>query len=201
MHPRTMLDETAHICGRMGVPALLFCGCFIFAFVLWQQPAQTWGQGRAALAVRSAGFTDGGTIPRRFTCDGEGMSPEITWTAAPTETKSIALVMDDLDAPGGFTHWLAWNLAPELRELPEGASTRHAMPQGSNEGRNDFDVLGYGGPCPPHGSSHHYVFSLYAIDRRLELAAGASKKQLYAAMSGHVLVHGQLTGSYMRIRP
>ncbi len=106
--------------------------------------------------------------------------------------------MDDPDTPTDFSHWLVYNIAPGVRELTEGASTEGAMPQGSTEGRNDFGHSGYGGPCPPRGNLHHYLFRVYALDRLLDLPAGATRKQLDAAIGGHIVSQGQIVGIYQR---
>jgi Raf kinase inhibitor-like YbhB/YbcL family protein len=150
------------------------------------------------LAVTSRSFSDGGVIPRRYTCDGAGISPDLRWAGAPEGTKSFALVMHDPDAPADFTHWLAYNIPPGLHELPEGASTGGAMPEGSAEGANDFGRAGYGGPCPPAGAAHHYVFQLYALDSRLNLPAGVDRNHLELAMKSHVVAGGKIVGEYGR---
>jgi hypothetical protein len=129
------------------------------------------------------------------------LSPHLEWQSAPAGTKSFAIVMDDPDAPTDFTHWLVYNIPPSVRELAEGASTQRSMPQGAAEGRNDFGRSGYGGPCPPRGNPHHYVFRVYALDLRLDLFAGATRKQVDAAMSGHVVAQGQAVGTYQRMTP
>ncbi len=106
--------------------------------------------------------------------------------------------MNDPDAPIDFTHWLAYNIQPGVRRLAEGASPHGIMPKGSAEGKNSFGRLGYGGPCPPPGKPHHYVFRLYALDVLLALTPGASREQLEFAIHGHVLAEGQLIGVYRR---
>jgi Raf kinase inhibitor-like YbhB/YbcL family protein len=154
------------------------------------------GKDGAALEVESTSFSNGGIIPGRYTCDGASLSPELHWTAAPAGTKSFALVMDDPDALD-FTHWIAYNIRPDARELAEGAS-RSQMSQGSAEGANSYGAVGYAGPCPPPGKPHHYVFRVFALDRSLALPAGAARGQVNAAMKGHVLAEGRTTGLYQR---
>ena len=105
-------------------------------------------------------------------------------------------MMRDPDAPLEFTHWIVFNIPPSIHFLPEGASGKAGMPQGSVEGTNDFGHRGYGGPCPPGGRPHHYVFQIFALDIRLGLQPGASRKQFEAAFSGHILAEGELTGLY-----
>jgi hypothetical protein len=162
------------------------------------EPQIAQAQDSASLQVESASFTGGGDVPRRFTCDGAGISPGLDWSAPPAGTRSQAIVMHDPDAAFDFTHWIAFNLPPGTRSLAEGASAEGSMPQGASEGANDFGHVGYGGPCPPGGRSHHYLFHLYALDVRLDLPPGASRKQLESAIRGHILAEGQLVGTYRR---
>jgi Raf kinase inhibitor-like YbhB/YbcL family protein len=146
------------------------------------------------LTLTSPSFTPGGLISAAHTCDGLNISPEIRWTAVPEEAKSFALIVDDPDAPGGkFTHWVLFDIPGSARELPEGAAV--GVP-----GRNDFQQIGYGGPCPPpkHGE-HRYFFKLYALKTAsLGLSEGVSRKDLEAAMEPHVLEHAELMGRYGR---
>ena len=178
--------------------AIVLSSCVLASVLLWQRSEPAHGQARASLRVRSASFSDGGSIPRDFTCDGANLSPQLEWQSAPAGTKSLAIVMDDPDAPIDFTHWLVYNIPPGVRELAEGASQQGAMPHGSAEGMNNFGRSGYGGPCPPYGNSHHYVFRVYALDRVLDLSAGATRKQVDAAMRGHVVAQGQIIRIYQR---
>jgi Raf kinase inhibitor-like YbhB/YbcL family protein len=175
--------------------------CLLVSILLWQGSEPVDGQVHAVSWVRSKSFSDGRAIPRQYTCDGADISPQLEWPAAPANTKSIAIVMDDPDAPIDFTHWLAWNIAPQVRELAEGASQQGTMPTGSLEGENDFGKRGYGGPCPPRGNPHHYFFKVYALDILLDLPGGATRKQVDAAMSGHILAQGQIIGTYQRVSP
>jgi len=149
--------------------------------------------------VSSSAFQEGGKIPAKYTCEGQDISPAITWGEPPAETQSFALIMDDPDAPGGvFTHWVLFNLPADSRELPEAMPTQAQLPNGSLQGKNDFGKAGYGGPCPPSGRPHRYQFTLYALDQPLDLKAGASKKPVIDAMQGHILAQGRLTGTYQR---
>jgi Raf kinase inhibitor-like YbhB/YbcL family protein len=146
------------------------------------------------MELKSPAFEHGGKVPSRHTCDGEDLSPALEIGGVPPGTAALALVMDDPDAPGGtFDHWLVWNIPPGTTEVPEGAE-----PQGV-QGRTGFGKQGYGGPCPP-GGTHRYRFKLYALDRQLDLKAGARKGQLEAAMKGHVLAETLLQGTYARRR-
>ncbi len=147
-----------------------------------------------SLALSSPAFADGTPIPTRFTCDGEGISPEVDWTGAPAATKALALTVIDPDA-GGFVHWIVYDIpAASAGSLAENVGTgAGAPPQGAN-GRGK---AGYTGPCPPSGT-HHYVFTLYALDRTLGLSGSPSDADIEAAIKGHVLAKTVLTGTYKR---
>jgi Raf kinase inhibitor-like YbhB/YbcL family protein len=141
-------------------------------------------------------------IPRKYTCDGEDRSPPLAWSGVPTQARSLALTCDDPDAPSGtWSHWVAFNLPPEVASLPEGlaASDPAHLDSGAEvrQGKNDFGKIGYGGPCPPSGT-HRYIFRLYALDTTVELQAGATRGSLLASATGHVLAEGRLTGKYQR---
>jgi Raf kinase inhibitor-like YbhB/YbcL family protein len=144
--------------------------------------------------LESTAFADGGPIPRRFTCDGEDESPDLTWSGAPDGTAAFALVVDDPDARG-FVHWVVFDMTGSASGgLAEGIS---ASPDGPPQGRNDFGRIGWGGPCPPSGT-HRYQFRLLALDRMLELEGTPSAEQVLEAGAGHVLAEAQLTGTYQR---
>jgi Raf kinase inhibitor-like YbhB/YbcL family protein len=147
----------------------------------------------AEFALESSGFEHAQTIPSRHSCEGENVSPPLRWSNVPEGTRSLALVVDDPDAPGGvFTHLIAWALDPAAEGLAEGEPA-------PREGRNDFGASGYRGPCPPPGRGRHrYVFRLYALDAEPELAAGAAKPELEEAIAGHVLTTAELVGTYER---
>ncbi|MBE9126543.1 MULTISPECIES: YbhB/YbcL family Raf kinase inhibitor-like protein [unclassified Coleofasciculus] len=148
--------------------------------------------------LESPAFDTNEMIPSQYTCDGEDISPALNWDAPPTGTQSLALIVDDPDAPNRtFVHWVAYDIAPEVRQLPEGIPTQATLANGGTQGENDFGNLGYGGPCPPSGT-HRYFFKLYALDRALGLESGATKAQLEAAMSGHILGSAELIGRYSR---
>ncbi len=145
------------------------------------------------IQLSSSAFTEAETIPKKYTCDGQDVSPPLSWTGVPTGTSSLLLIVDDPDAPRGtWVHWVLIDLPVNLDGLPEGV-------QGEGiEGVNDFGRQGYGGPCPPRGSNHRYYFKLYALDKVLGLKAGATKSEAEKAMQGHVLAWGQLMGRYAR---
>jgi Raf kinase inhibitor-like YbhB/YbcL family protein len=145
-----------------------------------------------ALALTSPAFHNGGTIPTRYTCDGKDVSPPLRWSHAPPRARTLALRLDDPDAPGGtFTHWTIWNLSATTTGIAAGAKW-------SFQGTNSFARIGYAGPCPPPGSRHHYVFRLFALDARLTLRRGAAPTQFAAAMRGHVVGGARLVGLFGR---
>ena len=153
------------------------------------------------IEVTSPAFTEGKPIPTQYTCDGQDRSPLLSWTGVPDGTKSIALIADDPDAPGGtWVHWVLYGLGPEVNELQEGlAATSEVLPGGAKQGVNDFKRTGYGGPCPPVGHGpHRYYFKVYALDGDIDLDPGATKAALQREMDGHILAQDQLTGTYER---
>ncbi len=157
------------------------------------------------LQLTSSSFS-GGTIPKRHTCDGAGASPELSWGSGPAGTRSFALIVTDRDSLlglgavfGYFVHWLVYDIPADSRELAAGISAeQRELPNGSRQGTSDFDRIGYGAPCPPGHSPHHYAFQLYALDTKMSLPAGASAKSLLQAMRGHVLAKGELVSSFAR---
>jgi Raf kinase inhibitor-like YbhB/YbcL family protein len=156
-------------------------------------------EGEMALTVSNSAFKEGDRIPAKYTCQGQDVSPPLAWGEPPAGTQSVALIVDDPDAPGGvFTHWVLFNIPPDSRELPEAVPIQAELARGALQGKTDFGRIGYGGPCPPPGRPHRYQFTLYALDQPLGLEGGASKKQLLSAMEGHILAQGQLTGTYQR---
>ncbi|HUA13848.1 MAG TPA: YbhB/YbcL family Raf kinase inhibitor-like protein [Verrucomicrobiae bacterium] len=152
-----------------------------------------------SFTISSSSFSDGGTIDRKFSCDGADVSPQLSWTEPPSGTKTLALLVDDPDAPvGNWSHWVLWNLPPGKRSLAEGAAKSATLPDGSHQGSNDFRKTGYKGPCPPPGKPHRYYFKLYALDVKLELRSGSGKRDLEAAMKGHILGQTEWMGRYGR---
>jgi Raf kinase inhibitor-like YbhB/YbcL family protein len=150
---------------------------------------------RSTVGLTSSAFLDGSGIPSRYTCDGEDVAPPLTWTRVPARARSLVLLVEDQNAPGGaFVHWSVY-------DLPRGSSgteTGH-LPQGSVEGRNSFGRFGYGGPCPPRGDPpHHYVFSIHALDDKPGLPPGASPAAVREAVAAHAIAAGVLTGIYRR---
>jgi Raf kinase inhibitor-like YbhB/YbcL family protein len=150
------------------------------------------------ISIGSSAFQETGTIPAKYTCDGNDVSPPLKWTAAPEGTKSIALTCDDPDAPmGTWVHWVMWNIPPSVQELPENVPPKPELPDGSRQGISDFGRPGYGGPCPPSGV-HRYYFRICALDTVLDLPSSSRKADLLKAMKGHILAEGQLMGKYSR---
>jgi Raf kinase inhibitor-like YbhB/YbcL family protein len=146
-----------------------------------------------SMQITSTAFTEGQSIPRLYTCDDRNVSPPLAWTGMPANTVSLALIMDDPDAPAGiWVHWVLFNLPASTPGLAQGNGG------GGIEGSNDFNKIGYGGPCPPRGSNHRYFIKVYALDTLLNLNSGVTKAQVESAMQGHILAQGQLMGKYGR---
>lgn len=150
------------------------------------------------LRIKSSAFDEGGTIPEEYTCDGENVSPEISWSGTPAETKSFALICDDPDAPAGtWVHWVIYNIPGSENGLHEGVSADKKLYNGTMQGLNSSGETGYDGPCPP-GGTHRYYFKLYALDTTLNIQGNVTKDVLLEAMKGHLLAQGQLMGKYTR---
>jgi len=148
--------------------------------------------GGTKMKITSSAFQEGANIPSKFTCDGADTSPPLQIADIPSQAKSLALIVDDPDAPGGlFTHWMVWNIPPQTGAVGEGSA-----PKGVH-GTNDFGKSGYGGPCPPSGT-HRYYFKIFALDRELDLPFGAKRGQVDGALKGHIIAQGELMGRYSR---
>jgi Raf kinase inhibitor-like YbhB/YbcL family protein len=157
------------------------------------RPSPPPGVTAATLTVTSKSFAAGASIPVDLTCDGANKSPQLAWSAPPQGTKAFAVIADDPDAPGGdFTHWVLFNLPAEVLAIPEGGDPAQL---GAGVGVNGFNQTGYSGPCPPRYEIHHYVFQVYALDSKIELASGTGET-VESAMSGHVLGEGTLIGTF-----
>jgi len=162
-----------------------------------------WLEMTMALVLTSSAFSEGASIPEKFTCDGANVSPALTWNGAPASTQTFVLIADDPDAPAGtWVHWVLFNLPGKTNALPENVARDETLSTLGNaaQGRNDFKKIGYGGPCPPPGKPHRYFFKLYALDTSLDLHPGATKAQLEAAIHGHIVGSAQLVGTYARKR-
>lgn len=150
------------------------------------------------MKITSASFEEGGMIPSKYTCDGQNISPQLSWTGIPKGTKSVALLCDDPDAPvGDWVHWLIFNIPPLLTDLKENIHIGKNLENGAIQGLNDFKKNGYGGPCPP-GETHRYFFKLYALDSILTEDPNMTKAKFLKEISGHILGEAQLMGKYKR---
>jgi len=155
-----------------------------------------------SLTIVSPAFTHNGGIPRRYTCDGDDLSPPLAWSGMPKITRSLVLILEDPDAPDPaaptrtWVHWVLYNIPPDATELPEGVA-RQALPKGTRQGLNDWKRAGYGGPCPPIGR-HRYFHKLSALDILLPDLNTPSKETLEKAMQGHIVAQAQLVGVYQR---
>lgn len=162
-------------------------------------PVDSFREGGSLMKINSPDFSDGANIPTRFTCEGENVPPRLEWSGVPAAAQSLALVVSDPDAPGGtFIHWVLYNLPPQTTELPEGMPATERVSGGGSQGRNDFGRVGYGGPCPPPGKPHRYIFTLYALDMAPDLPPGLNAARLNSLMRGHILEQASLTGLYQR---
>lgn len=176
--------------------ALLFAVPFLASCRHHEQATES--PAAAPLTLTSDSLKDG-TVPKEFTCDGEDRSPALTWTTPPAAAKSLTLIATDPDAPGGtFTHWVLFNLPANISGLPVGVPDQGQLAHGGRQGKNDFAKVGYGGPCPPAGQTHRYIFTLYALDSMIEVPAGAPRDHVEPAMQGHVLAKSELTARYQR---
>ncbi len=169
---------------------------------LWQEDilAQDKAKGGEPMdiGITSPAFEQGSMIPEKYTCKGKDISPPLIWGGVPEGTKSICLICDDPDAPmGTWVHWVIYSIPPNTTGLPEGIPPKGILENGSTQGRNDFRKIGYGGPCPPAGT-HRYYFRIYAIDTKIDLEPGATKKELLKIIEGHILAQGQLMGKYKK---
>ena len=156
--------------------------------------------GGTAMAIKlsSTAFKEGGMIPRKYTCDGPDISPQLDLGEIPAKAKSMALICDDPDAPvGTWVHWVLYDWPVKDKIIPEGIPAEKELSNGAKQGTNDFRRIGYGGPCPP-GGTHRYFFKVYALEAMLTVAPGLTKAKLLEAMKGHVLAEGQLMGKYKR---
>lgn len=161
-------------------------------------PAVRENPNMGSLELTSTAFAEGGTVPSRFTCEGDDLSPPLAWKDPPDGTKSFAVIVDDPDAPDPkapkqtFVHWVLYDLPADTRALPQGTKT---PPQGARAGKNDFGKTTYGGPCPPVGR-HRYFFKVYALDTVMQDIGHPTAAELTKAMTGHILARGQLMGTY-----
>jgi len=162
------------------------------------------GSSPMTLKVTSSAFQQGGSIPAKYTCEGEDTSPPLAWSGAPNNAKSIAIIVDDPDAPDPakpqrvYVHWVVYNIPAGTSSLSENAS-KTRMPKGAEQGKNDCGKPEYGGPCPPVGR-HRYFFKVYALDTALSGLSGPAKADLERAMKGHIVDSGELIGTYQKAK-
>jgi Raf kinase inhibitor-like YbhB/YbcL family protein len=155
-------------------------------------------EGTMSIELTSTAFAEGQPIPEKYSCKGENVSPALSWGEPPAGTQSFALIMDDLDSPGGiWVHWVLFNIPSSARSLPEAFPADATLPDGSISGNSSFGGPGYGGPCPP-SDTHRYLFKLYALDEIPAISAGANKGELEKAMVGHILAQGELMGTFAK---
>ena len=154
------------------------------------------------LTLKSSAFEHGGEIPARHTCEGEDISPPLTWSNIPETTRSLVLIIDDPDAPDPaepkmtWVHWVVYNIPPDATALPEAIKSSD-LPMGTGQGLNDWNRAGYGGPCPPIGR-HRYFHKLYALDTRLENLDKPTKAEVEVAMQGHIIAQAELVGTFQK---
>ena len=154
------------------------------------------------LTINSSAFDNAGAIPSRYTCEGKDVSPPLTWVGVPETARSLVLIVDDPDAPDPrapkmiWVHWVLHNIPPDISSLPEGVASAE-LPPGAVEGLNDWNRVGYGGPCPPIGR-HRYFHKLYALDTVLEGLISPTKAQVEVAMTGHVIAQAEIVGTYQK---
>lgn len=157
------------------------------------------GAASMEMKITSAAFVDGAPIPKKYTCDGQDLSPPLAWSGVPKDAKSLALLCDDPDAPAGiWTHWVLWNMSPSTPALPEGVPRDSTLPGGLKQGQNSWPNTGYRGPCPPPGKAHGYQFKLFALDAELDLPVTSTKLGLETAMKNHILAQARIIGTYGR---
>jgi Raf kinase inhibitor-like YbhB/YbcL family protein len=187
-----LLEQKKPISGKAKVGLVCLAGAAGFL-------ARPSGGAAVSLELQSPDFTAGGNIPKQFTCDGANISPALSWNAPPAATQSFVLIADDPDAPvGTWVHWVIFDLPANLRALPQDFPKNEQSADGSRQGRNDFGKIGYGGPCPPPGKPHRYFFKLYALEAKLNLMPGATKKDVERAMQGNILAQSEYTGRFSR---
>jgi len=187
--------------------AVAIAAIMMFAVACAKQPTATTSTPPGTQATQSAtpgiklvsrAFTEGQTIPRQYTCDGINISPPLEWTGLPKSAKTITIIADDPDAPAGtWVHWVIYNLPADTLGMVENVPATEDVAGGGLQGKNDFQKIGYGGPCPPSGT-HRYFFKIYALDGELPLKAGATKSEVEKASEGHIVGQAQLMGTYRK---
>ncbi len=187
--------------GLVNIPMGLLLLALMLAAIDLVERAVASGRTEAKMefTISSPSFTEGGSISKKFTCEGEDVSPQLTWSNSPKGTVTFALLVDDPDAPvGNWSHWAIWNIPGESQGLSEAVPKDPHLANGSVQGTNDFRRIGYNGPCPPAGKPHRYYFRVFALDRKLNVESTAGKRELEAAMKGHILSQAEWMGRYQR---
>ncbi len=175
------------------IAMIIFSGCSQQKNINKQPNYQESKKEKISMKLQSPAFENNKSIPPKYTCDGDDISPPLLISEVPKEAKSLVLIVDDPDAPGGdWVHWVIWNIPPATQKIEEDST-----PQGSSEGLTDFRHPGWGGPCPPSGE-HRYRFKLYALDSELKQDYSYGKKQIQKNMEGHILDYAELVGLYQR---
>lgn len=175
----------------LAVAAAFLCAC------LWSCAKKA--DAANSITLSSPAFEDGKIIPTECTCDGKDVSPPLNLSAVPAGTKTFALICEDPDAPGGtWTHWMYYGIPASTTQFPQGVSPVENPPTGGHQSLNSFKRIGYGGPCPPPGQTHHYVFRIYALDADIPVQPATSLKDFTQLVKGHVVGQGELTGLYKR---
>ncbi|HEY7164201.1 MAG TPA: YbhB/YbcL family Raf kinase inhibitor-like protein [Candidatus Binatia bacterium] len=183
----------------MRLKAVVYAAVPLAAFLVSASGQAAETKASVSFALVSSAFQNGSDIPRKFTCDGDDVSPALRWENIPAATRAFALIADDPDAPGGtWVHWVAYDISPALKELGEAVAKAQTLPNGAKQGVNDFRRVGYSGPCPPPGQAHRYFFKLYSLDAPTTLKPRATKQQLLDAIKDHVLSETELMGRYKR---
>lgn len=187
----------------MAVASALGVSGALTAIAGWKEKASSDVANNVGFILASTRFKPGELIPIKYTCDGKDVSPELLWGDPPKGTKSYVLLMEDTDASrGSWVHWLVYDMPSRLRRLPENLSRKEVLPTGAKQGQcwgyDQGERTGYAGPCPPSGLPHHYVFSIYALDRKTGLPPKAAKSQVVEAMKGHILGSAELMVRYGR---
>ena len=146
------------------------------------------------LQIKSSAFQQGGEIPQKYTAKGENVSPPLSWTSIPADTKSFTITCEDMDA-NSFTHWIVFNIPGNVNQLAEGITNQRTLENGAKQGINDFGKIGYSGPAPPSGI-HRYIFKIYALDTELNLGVGTTKNDINNTIQGHILGTSQIEGNF-----
>lgn len=154
-----------------------------------------------AFNISSTAFESGKSISAKNTCDGDDISPQLYWDEVPKDAVTLALIMEDPDAPGGtFTHWILYNIPPNTKGLDANISQQKTLKDSSIQGENDFNRYGYGGPCPPKGEEHRYFFRLFALNKKLMPGSANGREEFYQAIKGNTIAEAEYMGLYKRNR-